>query len=502
LFFPPKILVRGRTTQSFFFLILLLKNIIPSTYSLAFKTSQADDKSINNMPSLLFAESNSIQSLVSDAKKLYIASNFENNKDIGNDEDLICTVAPGRVNLIGEHTDYTGGFVFPMAIDFSIVCVGKGNISTTESIGKCQVISANSKDPQVITFESSKSMKPLPTTSPNSWTNYVAGVVDRYMQEIEDGNCSISLQLAINGNVPLGSGLSSSAALEVSIATFIERIFQKEFPKKNFGGATQKALRCQKAENVFCNSPCGIMDQYVSAAAQRDSALLIDCRNLEYQIVKMGGGKSSNRNNQNDGAKKGTNPVFVICNSNVTHSIGGGEYPVRVAQCSEATKLLQNLIGDEKIKSLRDAALNDIESAKKKRNSQGDVLMDDLIYRRAKHVVTENERTQKAKSALIDGDWVEFGNLMNASHQSMKIDYEVSCEEIDILVELAQSYPGVYGSRLTGGGFGGCTVTLVDKTDVEGLCHYLKTEYKSRTGKECSCFESQPGDGAREILLT
>lgn len=519
------------------------------------------------MPSrtnLLSNEPPSIQSLIQDAKSLYHSTFQKTTKTEENDQGLLCTVAPGRVNLIGEHTDYTQGFVFPMAIEYSTVCVGTGSINKSAS-STCEIISLNQKPcPEVITFESNKDniMTPLDMDDDNSWSNYVAGVVQRYMEDVlntssedndeeEGGDLSISFRIAIVGNVPLGSGLSSSAALEVAIASFIESLILKSRPTIsssssssslsnaiNVGNIKEKALLCQKAENVFCNSPCGIMDQYVSVAGKAGTALLIDCRSLEYENIELGGGSNNSYNyhsgdndddheekktntgiiggNSNSSANNNPKPVFVICNSNVTHSIGGGEYPKRVAQCKTATEILTNLHGD-RIVSLRDASINDIELAKKKRKSGSDddsgldgvdqnehdskTLMDDLIYRRAKHVVTENERTQKAKVAMAKGDWKVFGQLMNESHESMKTDYETSCEEIDILVDLAQSHPGVWGSRLTGGGFGGCTVTLVEKHHVESLSNHLKKEYKAKTGKDCFCFVTQPGDGAREVFF-
>jgi len=471
---------------------------------------------------MLANESPSIQSLVQQAEALY-KSTFHNHVE----NDIICTVAPGRVNLIGEHTDYTQGFVFPMAIGYSTVCVGTGYISKSTS-STCQIISLSQKpQPRVISFEANSNMVPIPMDHQDSWTNYVAGVVQRYMDDILNKNnheYSISFQIAIAGNVPLGSGLSSSAALEVSVATFIERLIQNSSETKQYidhqvyDGVKEKAILCQKAENVFCNSPCGIMDQYVSAAGRAGTALLIDCRSLDFENVEIGSktidldqdkivDDDSDDYDSREEKKVPTNsfinnskkpkPVFVICNSNVTHSIGGGEYPIRVAQCKAATEILSKLHGN-RIQSLRDATLDDVEMAKKK---QIELELSDLIYRRARHVVTENQRTQQAKLALMDSDWKTFGKLMNESHESMKNDYEVSCEEIDILVDIAQSHPGVWGSRLTGGGFGGCTVTLVEKDQVAALCSRLEKEYKALTGKDCFCFETQPGDGSREIIL-
>ena len=442
-------------------------------------------------------ETSSIKCLVDTARELY-HSTFTSLGASKHNDDYICTVAPGRVNLIGEHTDYTGGFVFPMAIGYSTVCLGTGSITdgSSNSAGICEIISVNANNPQIVTFESSQNMKPFPSDSDKFWANYIIGVVAQYMEDLKGTEYfSISFKLVVNGDVPLGSGLSSSASLEVSVATFIEVLMSKYLPKKHIDKKT-KALRCQTAENIFCNSPCGIMDQYVSAAALPGSALLIDCRSLDYETVIMGS-KHDNRDKEKE------NPIFVVCNSNVKHSIGGGEYPVRVAQCKIATENLQAIHG-QRIQSLRDASVSDVELAWKQSSStkEGELtVMDELIYRRAKHVVKENERTLCAKTALIEGNWEEFGKLMNQSHDSMKLDYEVSCTEIDVLVDLAQNFEGVYGSRLTGGGFGGCTVTLVKESRVEALRAHLLEGYKAQTGIESTCFQTVPCTGARELIL-
>lgn len=203
--------------------------------------------------------------------------------------------------------------------------------------------------------------------------------------------------------------------------------------------------------------------------------MLIDCRTNEYEMVKQ----------KEDPSQP---VVLVVANSAVTHSIGGGEYPVRVQQCKDATAALQKMHG-ERIKTLRDATVEDVLKCKDE--------MDDVIYRRARHVVTENARVIATKEALLKGDWKIVGQQMALSHISMREDYETSCEEVDILVELAEKYDGVYGSRLTGGGFGGCTVTLVAKDKAAGLLDYLRKEYQEKTGKDCSPFETLPGPGAR-----
>jgi len=318
------------------------------------------------------------------------------------------------------------------------------------------------------------------------------GVVAQYLPDLPT-NAVLEMSIAISGNVPLGSGLSSSASLEVAVGTFVESLLGSSQAYSSSEDASNpekypkvRALRCQKAENVWCHSPCGIMDQYVSSAASQGALLLIDCTSFEFTKVYM---------KDKPDEKEEDKPVLVVTNSNVCHDIAGGEYPVRVAQCKTATTTLQSEFGgEEKIPSLRYATVEQVEEAK-------DKFPDEISYKRAKHVVTENERTLQCKDALEKGDWDQVGQFMNESHTSMKEDYEVSCEEIDILVELAQNHEGVYGSRLTGGGFGGCTVTLVKQSCSQGLMGYLKEQYKIKTNKECVCFETTASDGARLLAM-
>jgi galactokinase len=402
-----------------------------------------------------------------------------------NQEATTIAVAPGRVNLIGEHTDYTGGYVLPFAIDYSCVVYGCGKLQITKDNSKkvlvqCVSGSSQAASEQVTQFDISPETKPPETPT---WTTYVCGTIFQYLPDLPD-SCQLDLQFAIASDVPLGSGLSSSASLEVSVARFVEAmigeyafssLINSNNNKEGGGGEEDvskvRALRCQKAENDFCQSPCGIMDQYISSAASSGSLLLIDCTSLESTETKMHQGNNM--------------PVLVVTNSNVKHNIGGGEYPIRVAQCKTATEALQKV--NPKITTLRYATLKDVEHAKD--------LMDPVTYKRAKHVVTENARVLEAKLALEQGDWKTVGTLMNGSHTSMRDDYEVSCEEIDILVEIAQNFPGVYGSRLTGGGFGGCTVTLVEKDAASSLIDKLQEEFKAKTGTDCDCFQTQPAKG-------
>ena len=393
------------------------------------------------------------------------------------DEKPTCiAVAPGRVNLIGEHVDYTGGFVLPFAIEYSTVVLGSGNVaSSADGTGQSATIRfVSSNSPDDILHEEIHLHSTPPETV--SWKSYVMGTVFQYLPDLPP-NSSLDLTFSICGDVPLGAGLSSSASLEVAVARFVEEILgtsafsscPDQVPAK------VRALRCQKAENEWAHSPCGLMDQYISSAGQEGSLLLIDCTSLGYEETKM--------------ATTDDPVVLVVTNSNVKHDIGGGEYPVRVKQCKTATEALQK--HNPHIKTLRDAKLEDVEAAKND--------MDEISYLRARHVVTENDRTVEAKKALEKGDWKRVGELMNASHQSMRDDYEVSCEEIDILVDIAQKQPGVHGSRLTGGGFGGCTVTLVDKKSASSLMETLKAEYKARAGKDCFCFETTAAQGAHVL---
>lgn len=324
-------------------------------------------------------------------------------------------------------------------------------------------------------FELTLDTKPPKQTT---WATYVCGTAFQYLNDLPLSS-RLDLAFTIVGDVPLGSGLSSSASLEVAVARFVEEVLgDVAFSSEDVAAsdvAKARALRCQRAENEWCRSPCGIMDQFISSAATEGSLLLIDCDSLDSYETKM--------------AKSPEQPVLVVTNSNVRHDIAGGEYPVRVQQCKQATSALSKI--DPDISSLRKATIGKLEQARE--------LMDDVSYKRARHVVTENERTLKAKEALEMGKWERVGELMNMSHASMRDDYEVSCDEIDVLVDIAKRFDGVYGSRLTGGGFGGCTVSLVHPKRSAALINHLVSEYKARTGKDCFCFETKPSGGARVL---
>lgn len=424
----------------------------------------------------------SIQALVDKAKQLYqekVAYFAENHKP-----PAFCVAAPGRVNLIGEHTDYTEGFVLPLALDLCTVVYGTGFVhsgkGTSPTMARLRMISAQAPDGMV---EERKIIvnqtKPPDAEEARSWVDYVSGVVAQYLKDLPTEGYHLDFAFALASDVPLGSGLSSSASLEVSIATFLE-CFLKDLCYPDIPEADHpkhRALRCQAAEHEWAHSPCGIMDQLASSAAVDNNLILIDCRSLEVTPVPM---------------KEGTpdEPVILVTNSMVTHSIADGEYGLRRKQCNDALEGMQ-AVPLYHVLSLRDATLQDVKDAKEK--------MDEVAFKRATHVVSENSRVKECKVALKMGLWSRVGELMNASHKSLKEDFEVSCEEVDTLVDLAQAYEGVFGSRITGGGFGGCTVTLVKKSAVDGLVEHLKTEYKSKHGKECECFTTHPGKGARAL---
>lgn len=358
---------------------------------------------------------------------------------------------PGRVNLIGEHTDYNDGFVFPMALPLVTLVVGK----KTDS-GTCRVLTlANVGNESYVEFPVPSNKATLSPGEPK-WANYVKGVVANYKGPL------CSFDAVIISSVPLGGGVSSSASLEVGTYIFLDELNgltnDTSIPK------TEKALACQKAEHDYAGMPCGIMDQFISMLANKDHALLIDCRSLESRLVQM----------------KDPSVVVLITNSNVKHELTGSEYPTRRRQCETSAKTMGK-------KSLRDATEKDLEENKDK--------LDEETYRRVRHVIGEISRTEEAANALENGDYKRFGQLMVASHNSLRDDYEVSCAELDQLVEAALEVEGVYGSRMTGGGFGGCTVTLVAQSAVSKVIDHIQKRYKGNA----TFFVCPPSEGAKAV---
>jgi galactokinase len=358
--------------------------------------------------------------------------------------------APGRVNLIGEHTDYNDGFVLPMAI-------GRRTYALARPIPGTLITLASTNQPDTATFTADASLAP---TTPK-WANYVKGVFAGFVTR---GLLKpTGLQILISSDVPLGGGLSSSASLEVATATLIEQLLSQSL------SGPDKALLCQKAEHTFAFMPCGIMDQFISTMGQEGHAMLLDCRSLQATQVPL-----------ND-----PNLAVLIANSNVKHELTGSEYPERRDACHQAAKLLG-------VKALRDLTPDQLLAGKSK--------LSDLQFKRARHVVTEIARTTAASAAAAKHDWATFGNLMVQSHVSMRDDFEISTPEIDKLVDIAlslQSQNLVYGSRLTGGGFGGCTVSLIRADKADQISSHISSQYKKATNLQATLFISRPAQGAR-----
>lgn len=359
--------------------------------------------------------------------------------------------APGRVNLLGEHTDYNGGFVLPMALQLGTVLAGSPTQDGTISI---LTTSESADEPHRVQFPAPCESSPLSPGQPR-WANYVKGVIQHYR-----GGPVPGFNAVIASDVPLGGGLSSSASLEVATYTFLQQLCPDD------GDLVAKALACQKAEHTFAGMPCGIMDQFISVMGKEGHALLIDCRSLETVPVPL----------------TDASLAVLITNSNVRHMLTGSEYPTRRRQCQEAAAALGKA-------SLRDATMAELEAARGRLGEE--------VYRRARHVIGEIERTVQAARALQDRDYGTFGRLMVESHNSLRDDYDVSCPELDELVAAALEVDGVYGSRMTGGGFGGCTVTLLVAEAAERAQQHIQEKYSGTA----TFYISKPSDGAKVLPL-
>jgi len=365
--------------------------------------------------------------------------------------------APGRVNLIGEHTDYNDGYVLPMAIDrYTLIAAGPAEAR------KATLFSVNMDMFADILVEGE--ITPGNTVD---WAAYVQGTVAC----CREGGVQVDPFLAvINSTVPLGGGLSSSASLEVATATLLEQMANVRLDP------VKKALLCQKAEHLYANMPCGIMDQFISVLGKAGHAMLLDCRTKTPKMIPM-----------NDPGVS-----VLIVNSNVKHKLTGSEYPERRAQCEAAAKMLN-------VSLLRDVTLEMLKASKTKMTKE---YGSDLPFRRARHVITENLRTEQMATALAKSDWKTCGKLMYASHDSLRDDFEVSCKELDLLVEIAREIGtegGVIGSRMTGGGFGGCTVSLVKTDKIDSISHTFQKKYKSRRRPEPTIFATKPAQGAQIV---
>ena len=360
--------------------------------------------------------------------------------------------APGRVNLIGEHTDYNDGFVLPAAIEFYCWVA-----AAARSDKKLVIHSENFNETVEANLDS------LSSAGKNHWANYPLGVADK-LQSV--GKRLKGANLLISGEVPLGAGLSSSAAIEVAVG----------FALLSQSGCTvsrtELAQLCQKAENEFVGARCGIMDQFIACHGKASFVLLLDCRSLDFQMARLPAGVQ-----------------LFICNTMVKHELASGEYNRRRAECEEGMRALSMVLPE--IRALRDVTLAQLEN-------HGS-LLDPKVYSRCRHVITENDRAQEAIRALYARNLTAFGRLMRESHRSLRDDYEVSCKELDFMVEIASAQPGVIGARMTGGGFGGCTINLVESSAVEVFKNNVAARYLAQTGLKPEIYVSPPADGVQQV---
>jgi galactokinase len=358
--------------------------------------------------------------------------------------------APGRVNLIGEHTDYNGGFVLPIAMSQSLqVAVGAGD-------GHQILVHSNAFNETV-----SLPVDRASSESSPAWVNYVRGVAALLLKQ------GISLKpsrLLIHSEVPIGGGVSSSAALEIGTALALLALAGETLEP------VPLALLAQQAEHQYADSPCGIMDQFICALGKAGHALLLDCRSQTYQHLPF----------------RLDRTALVVMDTQIKHRIGSSEYPIRQKQCREGLAKLQQSYPE--VNALRDVTKDMLDSAETK--------MDEVTFNRCRHVQTEIARTLEAADALRVGDLEIFGQFMYESHDSLRDDYEVSCDELDCLVEIARSIPGVYGARMTGGGFGGCAIALVRWDLLGKLRSTIRRQYDSRFENPAVVYTTTASDAA------
>jgi galactokinase len=360
--------------------------------------------------------------------------------------------APGRVNLIGEHTDYNDGFVMPTAIGFYCwVAAGPRR-------DRKLVISSEEFPEQIEVELGKESLQPS-----GSWSDYSVGVAAQLEKE---GFELSGANLLIHGKVPIGAGLSSSASIEVAMAIALAEESGLSIDRTRLAGI------CQQAENEFVGMRCGIMDQFISLHGRTNHALMLDCRSLEFELVPI---PESVR--------------LVICNTGVKHKLAGGEYNRRREECEEAVRSLAKALPN--IRALRDVNREQLE--------QHRGVLSEVAHKRALHIVTENQRVLNGMEALRRGDLLQFGGYMAESHVSLRDLFEVSCAELDLMVELANRERGVYGARMTGGGFGGATVNLLDARCAAGFAENVAKAYREKTGIACAAYVCMPAEGASQV---
>lgn len=369
--------------------------------------------------------------------------------------------APGRVNLIGEHTDYNGGFVFPCALSFGTFLLVAPNKDNKMRFASLNMKAADGQLP-VTEVNTNALTTPLPD---NAWVNYPLGCIAQFVKRgivIPEG-----YDMLFWGDVPAGAGLSSSAAIEVVTAFAMNELLHTGYDR------TELAKIGQLSEHEFAGVNCGIMDQFASAQGKKDHAIFLNCDTLEFKLVPV----------KLDGIK------VVISNTHSPHKLDSGAYNARVAQCHEAVDMISKVRPIKCLAELNRETFDEVKSA----------ITDTTALRRARHVVGEVQRTRDAVDALQKGDIQTFGKLMNASHVSLRDDYEVTGPELDALAEAAWQVDGVIGSRMTGGGFGGCTVSLVREEAIPAFIEQVGKAYTEKTGLHADFYIAQIGDGAHRI---
>lgn len=363
-------------------------------------------------------------------------------------ENPILLRSPGRVNIIGEHTDYNMGFVLPGAIDKAIYFA-----IMPRDDNNCKLYAYDLNEEFEFSIDNVK-------WSNKNWPNYLMGIVDQLNKmdyKINGFNC------VFGGDIPIGAGLSSSAALEAGLAFALNSIFDLKIDK------LELVKLSQKSENEFVGVKCGIMDQYINIFGEENKLLKIDCRSLEYEYEPF----------------EFKNIAIVLFNTGVSHSLASSEYNLRRKECKEGVDIINKIYSN--VESLRDVTIDMLFEFKSK--------MTDKIFNRCKYVIEENERLQKACVALKKKDLPALGELMYQTHEGLSKEYEVSCEELDYLVELTKDHASIYGARMMGGGFGGCTINLIEKDDVEFICDLFSKKYKRKFGIELKYYVTSISKG-------
>jgi len=378
----------------------------------------------------------------------------------GSTEGIRIFKAPGRVNLIGEHTDYNGGYVFPAALTLATTIVARPRHDD-----KIRLIATDLEVMVEAELDKLQDYKGL------KWGNYQLGVADEL---IKSGYNVIGCDLMFEDKVPLGSGLSSSAAIEIATAVALVSLGDEDYGRTKKIDMTEMALISQRAEHNYVGVKCGIMDQFASAMGKKDHAIFLRCSDLSYELVPV----------ELNGYS------LVISNTNKKRSLGEGKYNERRAQCEKGLEMMNKAFPEA-------TCLSDISSSGFEVHK--DLLTDDVIRRRVEHVIYENQRVLDSVKALKEGNLKLFGELLNQSHNSLRDLYEVTGTELDTLVEEARKQKGVLGSRMTGAGFGGCTVSLVENSAIDDFIINVGKAYKEKIGYEASFYISEIGDGGREV---